>query len=713
MSVEFVSIEIYDDDLTSVEINETGSQGVSAYGIAVANGFVGTEAEWLESLNGPNLITPETDTTFPGTGLLGHAAGKVTSVDPSQFATDAELAAGLAGKVDTTDPRLSDARTPLTHGHAISDVSGLSSALSGKLDTTDPAVTNAREWTAETISQEEAETGTATTRRAWTAERVRQAIAAWVNVGPLDALRPVVLTQPTAASVNVGDSLSLSCLGGILPNTHLNLTYQWQLSTDAGVSYNNITGATSPSIPFNPALVGNNGLYRCRLTNEFGTQNTNAVALTVDVSITHLFPTAAERGLAWDLDQIGTLWQNSTGTTPVTAYGDPVGKVDDVSGKGNNLIQATSLRRPTYARRPKSGVRNLLQRTEELENAYWSKVNATVTPNATTAADGTLTADAVLEVNGGSAPRVNNTAISGLAAGTVLTVTFEAKSNGRSNPRCVYTGNASTGTFFSLTGAGSVTPGALVTSATITPLSDGWYRCSMTAPLQAAGLFAIWTSDQTGNSALGIFLTKIQAEVGPTPTAYQRVTNQFDVTETGQPSINYLWFDGIDDCLQSATAIDFSNTDEMTVCVGARKLTDASQVVLELGDNFSNTGIFSISAGNVANTISVRSNGSNLVTANSANSFPPGFVRLLTMQSKISSDLLALAVNRVSAINSTTDQGTGNYSLRTLNLGSRNQASLFFSGHLNSGFVINRILNPLVLSDYERFWVAAKAGIDL
>lgn len=39
----------------------------------------------------------------------------------------------------------------------------------------------AAEWTAETVSQAEAEAGTATTRRAWTAERVRQALVAWWN----------------------------------------------------------------------------------------------------------------------------------------------------------------------------------------------------------------------------------------------------------------------------------------------------------------------------------------------------------------------------------------------------------------------------------------------------------------------------------------------------------------------------------------------------
>lgn len=43
------------------------------------------------------------------------------------------------------------------------------------------AIDSSGEWSAETVSQAEAEAGTATTRRAWTAQRVRQAIVAWWN----------------------------------------------------------------------------------------------------------------------------------------------------------------------------------------------------------------------------------------------------------------------------------------------------------------------------------------------------------------------------------------------------------------------------------------------------------------------------------------------------------------------------------------------------
>ena len=57
---------------------------------------------------------------------------------------------------------------------------GLSAAdINARVEITDPRLSNAREWAAGTISQAEAEAGTATTRRAFTAQRIRQAILGW------------------------------------------------------------------------------------------------------------------------------------------------------------------------------------------------------------------------------------------------------------------------------------------------------------------------------------------------------------------------------------------------------------------------------------------------------------------------------------------------------------------------------------------------------
>lgn len=76
---------------------------------------------------------------------------------------------------------------------------------SGKVDGTDTRLTDAREWTATTVSQTEAETGTATTRRAWTSQRVRQAIAAW-RAGSADKTKLDGIQA--GAQVNVATNLA-------------------------------------------------------------------------------------------------------------------------------------------------------------------------------------------------------------------------------------------------------------------------------------------------------------------------------------------------------------------------------------------------------------------------------------------------------------------------------------------------------------------------
>ena len=60
--------------------------------------------------------------------------------------------------------------------------------------------TDAREWTASTISQEEAEEGTATTRRAFTAQRLFQAVAAWWSASSAKAKLDGIASGATANS---------------------------------------------------------------------------------------------------------------------------------------------------------------------------------------------------------------------------------------------------------------------------------------------------------------------------------------------------------------------------------------------------------------------------------------------------------------------------------------------------------------------------------
>ncbi len=50
----------------------------------------------------------------------------------------------------------------------------------------------------------------------------------------------------------------------------------------------------------------------------------------------------------WLYDDPTTLWQDTSGTTAVTADTDPVGRVDDLSGNGKHALQATAGNKPAY-----------------------------------------------------------------------------------------------------------------------------------------------------------------------------------------------------------------------------------------------------------------------------------------------------------------------------------------------------------------------------
>jgi len=55
---------------------------------------------------------------------------------------------------------------------------------------------------------------------------------------------------------------------------------------------------------------------------------------------------ADDTGGWWDPADMSTLFQDSAGTTPVTAADQPVGRANDKSGNGSHLLQATGTQRP-------------------------------------------------------------------------------------------------------------------------------------------------------------------------------------------------------------------------------------------------------------------------------------------------------------------------------------------------------------------------------
>jgi hypothetical protein len=163
-------------------------------------------------------------------------------------------------------------------------------------------------------------------------------------------------------------------------------------------------------------------------------------------------------------------------------------------------------------------VRNALGFTQEFDNAAWSKTSTTITANATTAPDKSLTADKFipdLSTNGGNirSPLISKpTSVTPYAyscyakAGEFSSIILYFNDGASTANRCQATYNLSSGTTSSVTNVGTFT-GA---SASMVPVGDGWYRClllattSTEASVQARIVNP--STGQTGDGTSGIFV---------------------------------------------------------------------------------------------------------------------------------------------------------------------------------------------------------------
>ena len=143
-------------------------------------------------------------TQAEGDGRYRQSATALSDSDiPAGIARDSEVAAAIGAHAAAADPHPGY----LTAAEGDAAYVGLS----------DARLSDAREWTAATIEQAEAETGTATTRRAFTAQRVRQAIAAWWTSASTAAGRAMVealneAAQRTLLGLGTADSPSFTGL---------------------------------------------------------------------------------------------------------------------------------------------------------------------------------------------------------------------------------------------------------------------------------------------------------------------------------------------------------------------------------------------------------------------------------------------------------------------------------------------------------------------
>lgn len=89
---------------------------------------------------------------------------------------------------------------------------------------------------------------------------------------------PVVTTQPVNLTVNAGQAATFTAAASGSPTPAV----QWQLSTNSGTTWNDISGATSTTYSFTASSADNGKQYRAVFTNSLGSVSSNAATLTVN-----------------------------------------------------------------------------------------------------------------------------------------------------------------------------------------------------------------------------------------------------------------------------------------------------------------------------------------------------------------------------------------------------------------------------------------------
>ena len=332
--------------VTTNPLSQTLTVGQDASFTAAASGNPTPTVQWMVEPAGGSTFSPisgaTADTLDLGTATLTESGNEYQAVFTNSVGTVTTTAAtltvnpALAGPVVTTNPlsqtltvgqdasftaAASGNPTPTVQwmvepagGSTFSPISG---ATADTLDLGAAALTESgNEYQAVFTNS----VGTVTTSAATLTVTTAQ-------------FAPTVTTQPASQTVTAGQTATFTAAASGNPTP----TMQWQVSTNGGSTFSNISGATSTTLTLsNTAAAQNGDEYQAVFSNSVGTATTSAATLTVDFAPTVTTQPASQ-----------TVTAGQTATFTAAVSGNPTPTVQwQVSTNGgstfSNIPGATS-----------------------------------------------------------------------------------------------------------------------------------------------------------------------------------------------------------------------------------------------------------------------------------------------------------------------------------------------------------------------------------
>ncbi|MGD0404052.1 MAG: hypothetical protein ABSB66_12745 [Candidatus Acidiferrales bacterium] len=320
------------------------------------------------------------------------------------------------------------------------------------------------------------------------------------------ASAPVVTTNPMSVTVSAGAAATFTAAASGQPAP----TVQWQVSTNGGVTFTNIAGATSPTLSIvgtTAALSGNQ--YQAVFMNASGSATTTPATLTV---------TGGNTAPAITMNPANvTVASGGPASFTAAASGTPTPTVQwQVSASGGAFTNVAGATATTL---------NIATTTGAMNGNKYQAVFTNAAGSATTTA-------ATLTVTGGNSAPVITTNPANVTVTAPATAMFTAAATGTPTPTVQWQVSTSGGAFTNLAGATSTT---LSITGTTTAMSGNKYQAVFT---NAAGSATSTAATLTVNAAnTAPVITTNPANVTVTAPA----TAMFTAAASGTPTPTVQW----------------------------------------------------------------------------------------------------------------------------------------------------------------------------